>query len=146
MKKNYKKGFTLIELLVVIAIIGILASIVLTSLTSAKTKANRTAAIATLRGVMPELISCADDSGFGYTDGAPMKDVTYVCQNASTSNAAKATPPHSVKWPALPGGWAYGIPASTPAATSLNSTTEYVFTATITGDTITCKMSTGVCS
>lgn len=48
MKKLQNRGFTLIELLVVIAIIGILSSVVLASLTSARTKGQDAAVQSTL--------------------------------------------------------------------------------------------------
>lgn len=52
MKQN--KGFTLIELLVVIAIIGLMASVVLASLNSARAKAANSAVKANLVNARPE--------------------------------------------------------------------------------------------
>jgi prepilin-type N-terminal cleavage/methylation domain-containing protein len=51
MTKKYKKGFTLIELLVVVAILGLLATIVAVSLTSARARARDARRVADVRQV-----------------------------------------------------------------------------------------------
>lgn len=64
-KKNSRiKGFTLIELLVVVAIIGILSSVVLASLNSARMKARDTKRMTNLTQIWTALEMYYNDHGY----------------------------------------------------------------------------------
>ena len=63
MKKTLNRGFTLIELLVVIAIIGILASVVLASLNTARDKGADAAIKSTVNNVRAEAAIYYEDNG-----------------------------------------------------------------------------------
>ncbi len=62
MTVNFKRGFTLIELLVVIAIIGILASVVLASLNTARDKGADAAIKSSINNVRAEAAIYYDDN------------------------------------------------------------------------------------
>jgi type IV pilus assembly protein PilA len=94
MKKNLTKGFTLIELLVVIAIIGILASVILASLNSARAKGTDAAVKSDLENARPQAEIYYDGSSSSYAS---------VCTTATSAAvggintmlvdaASKATP------------------------------------------------------
>jgi len=79
MTKRLNRGFTLIELLVVIAIIGILSSVVLASLNTARTKGANAAIKSNLNNTRAQAEIIYDDNGSSYVS---------VCANTATIQKA----------------------------------------------------------
>ena len=103
--KKYKtakklKGFTLIELLVVIAIIGILASVVIVSLSSARKKGRDAQRIRDIQEIHKAIELYISDNGYPPDLGNPdCLDITY--QSPSRECLANETPTYIAAWETL---------------------------------------------
>lgn len=106
MQNKKKKGFTLIELLVVIAIIGLLASIVLVSVNSARVKARDTKRIADLKQIQLALeMHYETNNSYGGTNGLGDVETTECTPLPSSLSNLSSVPTDPKDGSAYQYGW-----------------------------------------
>ncbi|KKQ27441.1 MAG: hypothetical protein US42_C0009G0031 [Candidatus Magasanikbacteria bacterium GW2011_GWC2_37_14] len=122
-----KRGFTLIELLVVIAIIGLLSTLAVVALGSARLKARDSKRLSDLKQVQTALeLYYTDKNAYPAPTGAvTLGDTDHACLNADGFAATGCATPYMGMVPADPGTTSY-------AYTSADGTT-YSITATLEG-------------
>ena len=101
-------GFTLIELLVVISIIGMLSSVVLASLNSARVKARDASRIATLKQIQAAIEVYAQDHGGKYPGNTGDGTNTYIRSVASVNEVGSPQSKCGYGAPGTPGAGSSG--------------------------------------
>jgi general secretion pathway protein G len=103
-----KQGFTLIELLVVIAIIGLLSTLAVVALGSAKVKARDSKRLSDLKQLQTALeLYYTDQNAYPAGTAVTLGSTSYACLNASGWTTANCTNPYMGKVPTDPHGSNY---------------------------------------
>ena len=106
-----KKGFTLIELLVVIAIIGLLSTLAVVALGSARTKARDSKRLSDIKQVQTALeLYYTDQNAYPSQQGIVLGSATTTCLNAAggfTDAASCGSSPYMGLVPSDPGSFEY---------------------------------------
>ncbi len=98
-----KKGFTLIELLVVIAIIGLLSTLAVVALGSARVKARDSRRLSDLKQIQTGLeLYYTDQNSYPAGDGVNLATTDYICLNAAGFTTLDCANPYMPKVPADP--------------------------------------------
>lgn len=114
-----KKGFTLIELLVVIAIIGLLSTLAVVALSSARTKSRDAKRLSDLKQVQTALeLYFTDNNGYPSGSSATLGSTNYKCLNSSGFGVVGCSSPYMGSVPSDPrsGTYSYTSAASTTYA------------------------------
>lgn len=126
MTNTYKKGFTLIELLVVIAIIGLLSTLAIVALGSARQRARDSQRLSDLRQIQTALELYYTENSNYPTVALPtvLGAGLFACLNTSGWAATGCASPFMSRIPADPGNNSYAYSSANGSTYTINATLE----------------------